>query len=485
MKIFHINPQHLLKELLTLERSGNYEEALAELDDIWRDKSEFPQIEEFGKKEGAEILLRCGSLIGFVGQTNQIPNAQEQSKNILTTARKLFLELFDFENVAECENHLALSYTRSGEYAEAEVWLEESLGRKIPELSYSRIHSYLIKAMIFQDTNKFQDVVDLFDATRDKIWQFGDDYLLGSFCTNLGIAHRNLGNTTKALKYYAFAEKFHTKSGHRTYLGTISNNVAYIYISLKEYEKALNSVDKAIDIYREINDKNREGSSLDTKAEIYFARGNYTKALELIEESIKILEFGENFDFLLDSFSTKVRILVNTNKISDATFCLFRAVEIANRHISETKGKELVAVFEEEIKKRETIHISNIYTEKELNIDSLELIFPPEFSNINEIEGIWIKNSDLENAGLFKGSLAIISNEEIKKGDLIAIAERETEAVSCGFYDSGFGILCLNAIESEPQLFNEDDVQILGKIIGVATAKDEDGKMYVEPIKKI
>jgi hypothetical protein len=74
-------------------------------------------------------------------------------------------------------------------------------------------------------------------------------------------------------------------------------------------------------------------------------------------------------------------------------------------------------------------------------------------------------------------------SEKIRRGDLVALVELKTDLVSCGFYDSDFGIVCLEAGGSEPQLFDKADVKILGKIVGVSNAeKNADGSMEVLPL---
>lgn len=69
---------------------------------------------------------------------------------------------------------------------------------------------------------------------------------------------------------------------------------------------------------------------------------------------------------------------------------------------------------------------------------------PSKLSHHSEIEGVWIRNKEFEKIGLAKGSLAVIVRENFGGGDLTALTEANSEAVSCGFYDSGFGIVCLN-----------------------------------------
>ncbi|HEV7929746.1 MAG TPA: hypothetical protein VGP12_06395, partial [Nitrosospira sp.] len=54
-------------KLIKLERTGRYEDALALIRHIWPDLSATPEIKDLEPREAAEMLLRCGSLIGFLG----------------------------------------------------------------------------------------------------------------------------------------------------------------------------------------------------------------------------------------------------------------------------------------------------------------------------------------------------------------------------------------------------------------------------------
>ncbi len=134
MKTFHTDVTVSTGNLFKLERCGKYEEALAELRHIWKDTNDFPDVGEFVPRAAAEIILRCGALIGFLGHNKQIPNSQEKSKNLLTEARNRFLDIYDVEKITECENYLALAYWRGGEMVEAEIWIEEALSHSLGQI---------------------------------------------------------------------------------------------------------------------------------------------------------------------------------------------------------------------------------------------------------------------------------------------------------------------------------------------------------------
>src|SRR5687767_4330325 len=104
----------LLRTIFDLERRGKFDEALREARAFWDDTTQPPVTENLDANLTAETYLRCGALLGFLGHIRQIPTAQERSKNLLTQARSLFLEIIDPEKIAECENYLALAYWRAG-----------------------------------------------------------------------------------------------------------------------------------------------------------------------------------------------------------------------------------------------------------------------------------------------------------------------------------------------------------------------------------
>jgi tetratricopeptide (TPR) repeat protein len=483
MKVLHTQTAALLERLFSLERCGRYNEALAELNDIWEDIETFPKIDGFEPRAAAEIVLRCGVLIGFHGHNKQISNSQEISKNILTEAHNRFLKIYDVEKIAECENYLALAYWRTGELVEAETWIKESLSRSLSNSNNIKIYALLIKSMILIANEKYEKAVSHLETFQASFLMYGDAFLNGSFCTNLGIALKNLNNLTEALKNLELARYYHRKSGHQIYLGTVENNLAQLYKSENKFAKAHEAIDSATKIFRQINDHTREGFSLDTKAQIYFAEKQYTDALKIIEKAIAILDKSENKAYLVESYSTKTKTLIYLDNFSAATFCLFEAVRIAEKHISEEAAKKLVKEYESVLQEKNSSVIEEMFSGKSSFEERLELILPPSISHYEGIQGVWIKNNHLAGIGLRKDSLAVVADEKINGGDLAAIVETATDAISCGFYDAAFGIVCLEGTGGEPQLFNEKDVRILGKIIGVCKSeKNFDGKMIVEPI---
>jgi tetratricopeptide (TPR) repeat protein len=483
MNTFHTDVFVLTGNLFKLERCGKYEEALLELRHIWEDTNFFPDVAQFTPRMAAEIMLRCGALIGFLGHNKQIPNSQEKSKNLLTEAHNRFLDIYDIEKIVECENYLALAYWRMGELTEAETWIEEALSHSINKKSDAWIYSNLTKSIIYIALARYEEAEKDLKNLEEYVKDFENYFYLGSFCTNLAVVLRNLGKIPEALKYYESARFYHQKSGHQIYLGTIENNLAYLYKSQRRFEEAHRAIDNAVEIFKKVKDRTREGFSLDTKAQIFFDEGKYAEALNIIEKAILILSKSENADYVVETYLSKIKILLYLENSTSAFLCLADAVQIAKTKISEKKAENLVKEFEALLKEKAVPVVSKTFSEKEIGGATLELILHPTIAHYGEFQGVWIKNSHLENFGLQKGSLAVVTKAELKRGDLVAINEIATDSVMCGFYDSDFGLVCLEGLGEEPRLFDERDIEILGKIVGVGkTDKNSEGKIEVKPL---
>lgn len=489
MKTFHTSVSISTDSLFKLERRGRYEEALAELRHIWENTNCIPNVEGFTPRQAAEIVLRCGALIGFLGQLKQLPNSQEKSKNLLDEAQKRFLDIYDVEKIIECENYVALAYVRTGELAEAQIWIDQALSHDIGYVSDSWLYSNITKSLILQNGGKYEEILETLCPVEDEFLAFGDHFLLGSFCTNLALAYKNLGNNDEALKYLERARSYHQKSEHQIYLGTVENNLAQLYKIENRFDEAHQLVDSAIEVFRKLRDRSREGFTIDTKAQIYCAEGKFHEALKTIEKAISILMRGENAAFTSETYLSKAKILLYLEDSTSAFMALSDGVQIAKSKISEEKAFSLINEFQALMNEKTASVLIKTYSEKDFadaetdEPETIELILPPTIAHYQDFQGVWIKNSHLESFGLQKGTLAVVGKTDLKRGDLVALNETKTDSVFCGFYDSDFGLVCLEGIGEDPRLFDENEIEILGKIIGYGKMdKKQKGKIEVVPI---
>ncbi len=468
----------LTRRLFKLERCGQYAVALEDLAEIWPSFELQPKIDEFADQDAAEILLRCGTLIGQHGHNAQIRDAQARSKDLLSNARERFLGLEMIEKAAECENHLAFAFWRTGEFSEAENWIEEALGRGLPMSADVHLYSHLIRSLINLSCQRYKENIVAGKDIESTFRNYGDAFLKGSFYTNIGLSHKNLGKISEALGHLELAKYYHRRSRHKIYLGTVENNLAQLYKETRKFAKAHEAIDNSTKIFKQLKDKTREGYSLDTKALVYFAESKYSDALTTINKALSILRDSENSAYRVDTLLTKAKILLYLDNFSEAVLSLSDAVSIARVQAGDKAAIRLIREFES------AMDAKNAPPKKTLEAGDFELILPPSIAHFTDYRGIWINGTRLESIGLVKGSLAIVVKANVKRGDLVAVAEVESGEVICGFYDADFGIVCIEGTDGEPQIFDEKEVRVLGKIVGVCNAtRTEDGKMVVESLR--
>ena len=113
-----------------LQNRGEYEAACEALGVFWRGIGNRPEVGSLSAADQAEVLLRVGTLSGWLGSAGQIPGAQAFAKDLISESLRAFEALGDQKNkVAEAQGDRAICYWREGALDEGRVWFKEALSR--------------------------------------------------------------------------------------------------------------------------------------------------------------------------------------------------------------------------------------------------------------------------------------------------------------------------------------------------------------------
>src|ERR1043165_7407417 len=110
-----------------LEYRGEYEEARKVLSSYWTRIGQHPKVEGLEPMIAGDVLLRAGVLTGWIGSKNQITDAQENAKDLISESLSIFESRQAKKKIAEAQTELALCYWRTGEINEARDFLKEAL----------------------------------------------------------------------------------------------------------------------------------------------------------------------------------------------------------------------------------------------------------------------------------------------------------------------------------------------------------------------
>jgi tetratricopeptide (TPR) repeat protein len=334
--------KEIIQDAKQHESIGRYDDAAKILSKYWKNKNERPDVSELNKAEQAEILLRCGSLAGYIGSCNQKKDAQELAQTLITKASHLFSLPEDAEKLAECETYLALSYLRTGQFDEARSWINAAFEYDIDNKCEARLYTHILEGMILFREGKYVELVNKCKML-EPLFRKSQFYILqGDFNNNYAFGLMELGDKNGALSRFELAKTFYTRTNHYLYLAGLENNLAIFFKREKVYTEAHRSAKAAREVFKKLGDKTREGYSIDTQAQIYLAEGKLEEALECANEAVKMLSDGENYCYLANSMQTKSHIQLYLKDYVAASETMVACVNIASIQISPTQAKKFI-----------------------------------------------------------------------------------------------------------------------------------------------
>ncbi|HEX7773135.1 MAG TPA: hypothetical protein VF435_11990, partial [Pyrinomonadaceae bacterium] len=97
-----------------LEEAGEFERAAETLSAFWSGLLNRPKTQGLNEEAKAELLLRTGTLTGWLGSAKQVSGAQEAAKDLISESIAIFEKLNEPEKAAEGRVDIAICYWREG-----------------------------------------------------------------------------------------------------------------------------------------------------------------------------------------------------------------------------------------------------------------------------------------------------------------------------------------------------------------------------------
>lgn len=337
------------------ENKGEYEEARKVLNVYWRRIGERPKVTDLEAGASAEVLLRAGVLTGIIGSRNQITDAQEKAKDLLSESHAIFESLGNIKKVAESQTELALCYWRTGEINEARDVLKEALSRLTidSELKAKAIIRFAIVERGFARHDKALRLLTSHASLFDKIH---NHTLIGSYHDTLGNTLENLSVLKKRQDYldralieYAASSYHFEKAGHRIYLASVENNLGVLFFKINRYAEAHEHLDRSRRILASLKDFGSITQVDETRACVFLQQGRVSEAERVARRVVQNQEKSGRQAWLADALITHGRALARLGNYGAALMAFRRAIDLsANDKNTTTKAEDAAfAAFQE------------------------------------------------------------------------------------------------------------------------------------------
>ncbi|HLA12753.1 MAG TPA: helix-turn-helix domain-containing protein [Pyrinomonadaceae bacterium] len=343
------------QEAKHLEMDGDYAGARAVLGELCEVLGERPNLEGLTQVVGAELLLRAGSICGWLGSAHQIENSQERAKDLISESRSVFEHLGLTEKAAEASNDLAICYWREGAYDEARATLRHVLAQLDQNVTEAKLRTFLNLAVVERSSMRWRDALEVNRTAAPAFERSSNHSLRGKFhneyatvLKNLGLAESREDYVDQALVEYAAASYHLEQAGNRRFQAVTENNQALIFSSISRFSEAHEHLNRARSLFLTLNDRGHVAQVDETRARVLLAEGKISEAERIVRGSVKTLMQGDQRSILAEALTTHGVALARLERHDEARSAFKRAVEVADQGGDpETAGTAALTMVEE------------------------------------------------------------------------------------------------------------------------------------------
>src|SRR5688572_4838499 len=184
-----------------LEDVGEFDLAVEALNPFWSGLLNRPNTRDLKEDAKAELLLRAGTLTGWIGSARQVSGAQEVAKDLISESAGIFEHLGMSEKVAEARVDLAICYWREGGLDEARVTLHLVIDSLADSPSEQRLRALLNSAIVERAATRDRDALRICTDAAPLFDLSSNDSLKGTFHNTFAAVLRSLGTSESREDY--------------------------------------------------------------------------------------------------------------------------------------------------------------------------------------------------------------------------------------------------------------------------------------------
>jgi len=320
------------------EEAGNFEAARQLLHGFWQRVGQRPETKGLDDGARAEVLLRAGTLTGWIGSAQQIPGAQEIAKDLISESAGLFERLGLEDRVAEARIDLGICYWREGALDEARVTLQEVLTQLGARETEQRLRALLNAAVVEKVSVRYRDALQIHQSAAPLFEKSSNHALRGKFhnefatvLKNIGLAEHREDYIDRALVEYAAASFHFEEAGHQRFLGVVENNLGFLFVLLGRYPDAHEHLGRARAVAVALKDQGLVAQFDDSRAKAFLGEQRYAEAEAISRASVRSLEQGGEQSLLAGALITHGTSLARVNSTEAAFATLKRGMTVAEQ----------------------------------------------------------------------------------------------------------------------------------------------------------
>jgi tetratricopeptide (TPR) repeat protein len=303
---------------------------------LWRGVGTRPDTQGLQPETAANVVLCAGILTGWIGARNQIKDAQESARNLITESITYYESNNLAREAAEAWSEIAYCYWREGRVNEARIMLQEAMER-LPPKGLKRARALLKLADVEHSAARYYDALKLLTDNSAVFASIRYLPVKGSYHNELAITFRTIGTAEnrpdyfqRALTEYRAAEHHFKLAKNYIYCASVKNNEAVVLSKLGRFKEAHKHLDQARLITVRLKDRTRTAQIDSTRAELLIAEGQFQAAEAAARRAATALEKVGHGCWLADVLILKAIAQARSGKPARAQITLQRAIGVAH-----------------------------------------------------------------------------------------------------------------------------------------------------------
>jgi CheY-like chemotaxis protein len=340
-----------------LEYRGQYDAARDILAALWQGVGQRPVIEALSEPTAAELLLRAGSLSGWLASIAQDKEGQDAAKDLISESIIRFEALSEITKAAAAQSELGFIYWREGAFDEARVIYADALN-KLPNLATNAeliAKISIRRTMVEVSTGRYNDALRILSDITSILEASENDALKGKFHNQLALVLRRLGAaeqrtdyTDRAIIEYTAAAHHFEQAGHISYRARAENNLGFLLYTIGRYQDAHEHLNRARRLFLSVKDKGSVAQVDETRARVLLAEGRLKEAEQASRNVVEVLAKGGEQGLYAEALTTQARILAKLGSFTESQATLRRAADLAEQAGAiEDAGRALLTLIEE------------------------------------------------------------------------------------------------------------------------------------------
>lgn len=303
--------------------------------DLWEGVGQQPKISGLHPSVAAEVLLCVGILTSWIGSKNQIEDAQETAKNLITESVTYFESVNDVMMVAAARTEIAYCYWRDGELNEARTMLREAL-KKLTTEGTTRARALLKLTVVECSAGRYDEALGILTDNASLFQNVRNHTVKGTYHTESAIILRNLAKSEKkdeylkqAISEFQLADQEFKLARNPVFRSDLKNNFALVLANLSRFREAHQYLNEARRLSVGFKDKARTAQVDESGAQVFIAEGKFKDAEAVARKAVAALEKSGHHCMMAEALITQAVALARLGRSERAQFIFQQAIQTA------------------------------------------------------------------------------------------------------------------------------------------------------------